>query len=150
MPLSVPISEDDIIQQVIQKFRINSQLQNSKLVMRLHPAELGELKIDIQLKGGSLNASIVTQSQQVREILEKNMPKLRDLMEQHGIVVENISVKIETETIADYNLFQQQFSREGNPTDSKKSARTDTSFELSLETSVNDELTPKSGVNVTV
>jgi flagellar hook-length control protein FliK len=60
--------------------------------MKLHPAELGDLKIDVQLKDGSINANILAQSQQVQEILEKNMPRLKALMEEQGLVVSDISL----------------------------------------------------------
>lgn len=148
--LSTPVYDDDIMLQVIQKFRSTPQLLNNKLVMKLHPAELGDMKVDIQLKGGTINANIVVQSQQVLEILEKNMPKLRNLIEQQGVTIGDITVKLDSDVLADYNLFQQQFSNEEKSSSFKKSAKSPESFDLSLEDTENEKVTPKSGVNVKV
>ncbi len=147
-PLSTPVNEDDIILQVIQKFRSTAQLQDNKLVMKLHPAELGELKINIQLKSGSINANIVAQSLHVQEILEKNMPKLRNLMEQQGIVIGDMSVKLDSDVVADYNLFQQHFSKDEKTLSSRKTAKSPESFDLSLEDAEDIQETLQSGVNV--
>ncbi len=119
-PLSSQFTENNILNQVIQKMRLSQNIHDSKLVMKLHPAELGELKIDIQLKEGTIQASIVAHNQQVQEILEKNMPRLREMMEQQGLIVDDITVNLDGDLGSEYNLFEDHFAQEEDTASSKK------------------------------
>ncbi len=118
--LSSQFNENNILNQVIQRMRLSQNIHDSKLVMKLHPAELGELKIDIQLKEGTIQASIVAQNQQVQEILEKNMPRLREMMEQQGLIVDDITVNLDGDLGSEYNLFEDHFAQEEDTASSKK------------------------------
>jgi flagellar hook-length control protein FliK len=151
MPNQVP--ENELMQQVTQKLRISRIMQNSKMVMRLHPAELGNLKIDIHLKDGSINANIVAQSRQVQEILEKNMPRLRTLMEDQGLVVNEIAIAMEPDFADNFNLFDEQLANQDNPAPQHKNFSAPAAFNLELEAEEEkylDTVSPQNGVNVTI
>lgn len=132
-PLSPQFTENNILNQVIQKMRLSQNLHDSKLVMKLHPVELGELKIDVQLKDGTIQASIVAQNQQVQEILEKNMPRLREMMEQQGLNVNDIIVNLDGDLGSEYNLFEDHFAQEEDSTSSKKNKDSHSVFLLEDE-----------------
>jgi flagellar hook-length control protein FliK len=130
VPFTQPVNENDILQQVMQKFRVSRYLQDSKLELKLHPAELGELKISIQLKDGTINANIVAQSQQVVGILEKNLPRLKDLMEQQGLHVEEISIHLDADVPSDYDLFEEQSAQDSSPFSNRKNNHSGVAFTL--------------------
>ncbi len=69
-------------------------------------------------------------------------------MEQQGLVIGDMSVKLDSDVIADYNLFQQQFSRDEKAPSSRKTVKSPESFDLSLEDAENIEEPQQSGVNV--
>ncbi len=71
-------------------------------------------------------------------------------MEQQGIVIGEMSVKLDSDMIADYNLFQQQFSRDEKAPSSRKTANSPESFDLSLEDAEDIQEPLQSGVNVKV
>ncbi len=145
------VNDNDIIQQVLQKFRINTIQQNSKIVIKLHPAELGELKVDIQMKEGAVNANIVAQSRAVYEILEKNMPKLKVLMEQNGLVVDEIRVTLKEDVVGEYNLFHDDQSKDNRSGTRKRHTAPSSSFELQPdeEDEQQDHAETAGAVNVT-
>ena len=148
-----PVFEDNIMHQVIQKMRINQQLQDSKIAIKLHPAELGELKIDIQIKEGSVNASIIAQNQTVQDILEKNMPKLKALMEQNGLKVNDIVVTLDTDVPSDFNLFEEHLAQNEDSYNKKKNSHSDAAFRLTQEEEESentDTVHAEAGVNVKV
>jgi flagellar hook-length control protein FliK len=152
--LNSPVSENEILQQVIQKFRISQHLQDSRVVMKLHPAELGELKVDIHLKDGTINASIQVQSRQVLEILEKNMPRLREIMEQQGLRIDEMVLNIDKDMPADHNLFEEQLAQNDNPFFNRKRSATQLPFELinedSISISADNTALSQTAVNVTI
>lgn len=147
------VSANELMQQVTQKLRISRIMQDSKMVMRLHPAELGNLKIDIHLKDGSINANIVAQSRQVQDILEKNMPRLRTLMEDQGLAVNEITIAMEPDFADNFNLFDEQLANQDTPAQQQENYSTPPSFDLELEAEeerYQDPVTPQNGVNVTI
>lgn len=148
----VPVPEKEIVNNLIQRFSVNPRLQTSKLTMQLHPAELGELKIDIFVKEGSIKANIVAQSQQVLDTLEKNMPRLRTVLEAQGFSVDSFEITMSDDSGRQQELFQEHFSsQQQEPTFTGSSTNETKAFDLVLDNI--DELseaTDNSGVNVTV
>jgi flagellar hook-length control protein FliK len=147
------IHENNILHQVLHKFRISQHLRDSRVVMKLHPAELGDLKIDVQLKDGSINANILAQSQQVQEILEKNMPRLKALMEEQGLVVNDISIKLDTDVSDNRNMFEDHLAQDENNFAKRKNVAPAVPFELEQEIIEDAELgvqSNPSGVNVMI
>lgn len=132
LPSGTIVQEEDIIHQVIERFQLSAKQLDNKINIKLHPAELGELKIDLTVKDGSIRAHVVAQSQHTREILEKNVQKLKNQLESQGYTVDNISVTAESESVADFDLFEQQlFNRQEYSQKSAKSMQNeDVSFNL--------------------
>lgn len=108
LPSGTIIQEEEIIHQLTQRFQISSKNMDSRINLKLHPAELGELKIDLTVKEGSIRANVVAQSQHTLEILEKNIPKLKTMLENQGFTVDEIMVTAESDSVGDFDLFDQQ------------------------------------------
>jgi len=148
LPSGVMVTEQEILNQIQQRFQMTNRMDNSRINLKLHPAELGELRIDITLKEGSIRANVVAQSQHVQELLERNMPKLRAVLQQQGFVVEDIIVTSKPETVGNFDLFggnlpnRQAFSSAHNETFPP------TSFEATLDSSMTQAAIPESGVNI--
>ncbi len=140
--------EDDIINQVIQRFQLKSQIRSSKMVLRLHPAELGELKIDIAVKEGSVKANFLAQSQQVQDLLERQMPKLKEVMQQQGINVQEMKVSLEADVFSKQGSFQEHLGKKQNFSSKKREMSSRPSFSTSLEQIVADEIEKEDGINV--
>lgn len=115
LPSGTIVYEDEIINQFSQRIQIAKQM-DSRINLKLHPAELGELKIDISLKEGSIRANVVAQSQHTLEILEKNIPKLKTILENQGFTVDEISVTNESESVGEFDLFDQQLFNQNDYT----------------------------------
>ncbi len=52
LPSGVIVHEHEVMQQLAERFRLSSKNIDSRINLKLHPAELGELKIDLTLKDG--------------------------------------------------------------------------------------------------
>lgn len=83
----------------------NGRLQNAEL--RLTPAELGPLRIQLEIDDGVANVSFQSQHPVTREALEQAMPRLRELLQENGLslgqadVRDNDSQNRSRETLAD-------------------------------------------------
>lgn len=112
LPSGMLVHEEDVIRQVLERFQVSRRQLDTQINIKLHPAELGELKIDLTVKEGSIRANVMAQSQHAQEIIEKNMMKLRTVLEAHGFTIDDITVASKSDSTGDATLFDKQlFSR---------------------------------------
>lgn len=143
------VNENEVMQQVVQRFSVNPRLQTSKISMQLHPAELGEIKLDVLVKGDSIKASIVAHNQQVQDIIEKNISRLKTVLEEQGFTVDDIVVSTTNEDGSSFNLFQESFShQEQQQHKTQKSSSIE--FEIPIDEIHTETASEESGVNVKV
>jgi flagellar hook-length control protein FliK len=151
LPTWTPAQESSLMTQVMQNFSASSGSPASKLSIKLHPEELGELKIDIQMKDGAVKANIATQNEQVQQVLEKYIPKLKNFMEQQGLTVDDIHVANTSENVDGNSLFQQNFANNHDFSSPGKFSQSSTPLaDLSFQAALSETAENSSGVNVTV
>ena len=148
--MPVMVQEDDVIQQLLQRFTLNPRLETSKMSLKLHPAELGELKIDVVVKQETLKATIFAQTQQAHDIIDKNLPRLKAILQEQGLTVDELFVSFESDSIENFdkqnnNLFQQQLN-DFQQQNSSDASIAEQSFEESIQAAGQETL----GVNLTV
>ena len=151
LPSGSIVHEQEILQQLINKFQVNNRLSETRLNIKLHPAELGELKINLQVKEGSVKVSVIAQSGQVQEVIERNLAKLKNSLENQGLTVDEILISSTTESETDFNHFDQQlFSNQDNRSSKgQKMSDSDIPFTLDEPEASEPAASPPSGVNVT-
>ncbi len=88
------IHENHVINQIVERFAFNRRLESGSVTLRLQPEELGNLKMKIQVKQDSIKAHIVAASPQAQEILERNLPKLKEALAQQGLKLDQIEVTV--------------------------------------------------------
>lgn len=132
LPSGVVVHEDDVVRQVLERFQISRRSFDTQVNIKLHPAELGELKIDLSVKEGSIRANVVAQSQHAQEIIEKNMVKLKTILEEQGFTIEKITVTSKFDSTGDANLFDRQLYSQNDytPHSNKRRNSSDTGFRL--------------------
>lgn len=148
-PQSNFVREQEILNQIVERFSVQSRLQTSRLSLQLNPAELGELKIDLFVKGDILKANIYAQTHQVREIIDKNLPRLREILQNQGISVDDLVVSFKSDTIDDFTsqhgqLFQDQAQL------FKDQPKTQTTSNFEIEDTLLTNANEHSGVNLTI
>ncbi|MDY6982142.1 MAG: flagellar hook-length control protein FliK [Pseudomonadota bacterium] len=62
-----------------------TEMNIEKAELQLHPAELGQLEIQIATGEDGTTVSFVTHNNDARALIEDNMPKLRELLAQQGL-----------------------------------------------------------------
>lgn len=65
--------------------------------LRLHPAHLGPIEISLQLSNDQqLSAQFIAHNAVVREVIEANLPRLREMMAENGIMLADTAVSADT------------------------------------------------------
>ncbi len=150
LPSGTVVHEDEVIRQLSERFQITSRNMNSRINIKLHPVELGELKIDLTVKEGSIRANVVAQSQHTLEILEKNIQKLRNALEKQGFTIDEISLTAESESVDDFDLFDQQLFGKNDYTPAAPKNRREGEAIFSLADQAIADPALNTGVNVKI
>ena len=126
--------------------------------IRLDPAELGSLHIKLVLQNDQVNVTIQAQNGHSRDLLEQQLPRLRELLQQQGINLADSQVQADSggqqqSAFKQQSAFQQHGKgREQAGMNSSQSAgavsSTDASQGSSLETAVTSQYWQGSGKGV--
>lgn len=87
-------NKEQILSQIIDKAAVSLTPEKAEMVINLKPDHLGKLEMKIITERGIMNAQIVAENQQVKQIIESNFNILRDALEKQGIAVQNFSVSV--------------------------------------------------------
>ena len=63
--------------------------------LRLHPRELGELRIELQMDGDEFSARIVVESEAARTQLQGDLARLRDALTDQGLAANHVEVQVD-------------------------------------------------------
>lgn len=99
----VPVTKNEIINQVIEKAKVTLTADKSEMSMDLKPDNLGKLALKVITERGIVVAKFVAESQQVKETLEANMQTLKDSLEKQGLSVQGFSVTVQQNPHKDNN-----------------------------------------------
>ncbi len=81
-----------VIEQIVKGAHVQVRSGQTRARISLHPPSLGELQLSIVTKEDQVRVAFFTETPQVKEIIENNLPQLRESFFQQGLKVENFSV----------------------------------------------------------
>ncbi len=87
------ISPERILTQVRDKLAETPMKGNSGVIsMKLHPEELGELKVNVRLEDQKLKVEVIAENQVVKDVLSQNLGSLRETLSRHNLTMEKFDV----------------------------------------------------------
>lgn len=91
------LSQNDILAQINKQINTkNLQDESSTRVnIILKPENLGKISLELVNSKDGLTAQLTTENSQVKEILDKSLNSLKDSLNNNGVNVNNVSVKVE-------------------------------------------------------
>ncbi len=123
LPSGTVVYQEEVIRHIAERFQITRRDSDTRVNLQLHPAELGELRIDLSVKNGTVRANVVASTQIAQDIIEKNMPKLRSILEQQGFSIDEILVSNSSPAVDDFNHFDRQhYDDQGSQPSSSQSS----------------------------
>lgn len=107
------LNKSDILNQIGTKMQDLPETGQSKVTIILKPEHLGRIQLEILNTGDGITARMLTENQQVKELLDKNMETLKSQLGAQGVNVNNIKVENTQQTSQNaMNFEREQFSQE--------------------------------------
>lgn len=94
---SLNLAKSDAAKMLQDKVNMMINLNNQEAEIRLDPAELGSMQIRIRSDAEQAQVNFVVQNQQAKELLEESMPKLKEMLEEHGIQLGDSNIEQQAE-----------------------------------------------------
>lgn len=106
------LNQSDIMSQVSSKFEQLQQSGNNKVSIVLQPESLGKVSVEIMNSKDGIVAKMTTDSQQVKELFDKNVEALKSNLSSQGVNVNNIKVECSQESSNNaMNFEREQFNQ---------------------------------------
>ena len=91
---SYTTTTESVMNQIQDAIRVIQTQDMTEMELQLHPASLGNLRIQIAAKEGVITAVFTTENETVRAALEAQMVTLKENFEQQGVKVEAVEVTV--------------------------------------------------------
>lgn len=109
------LNQSDILSQVSAKFEQLQQQAGSKVSIVLQPESLGRVSVEIMNSKDGIIAKMTTETQQVKELFDKNIESLKSTLSAQGVNVNNIKVECTHESTNNaMNFERDQFNQSFN------------------------------------
>lgn len=131
-PLSYVSESESIMEQVNEMLKVTMKDDMTEMEIQLHPASLGNVRVQVSSKDGMITASFVTQNETVKAALESQIVTLKDNLNEQGIKVEAVEVTVASHAF-ERNLNEEGEQSSGQMQEKKKSVRKINLAELSEE-----------------
>jgi len=92
----VPSAPEQIAQSVVSQVRVLNKDETVEYSIRLDPPDLGRVQIRLVSTGDNLSAHVTVATDAVRQMMESQLPELRQRLEQAGVNATQIDVNTQT------------------------------------------------------
>jgi flagellar hook-length control protein FliK len=99
----------DLVDNLIQRARLFMQGDKSTIRIQLNPPELGSLKLEFTVEDDVLEAKIFVERSVVKEIIEKDIPRLRELLADTEVDVGKLDVFLQENEDERLNFMNEGF-----------------------------------------
>lgn len=115
LPSGLQVPEQEVLQQVFGQLSARNLSGPQRITLRLNPEELGEVRLELIVDKETVRAHLQAQSQQVQEVLEKYLPRLREAFEQQGLKLQELQVTVDSGRDGGRGFFSQSQHQQQTP-----------------------------------
>jgi len=135
------ISNTDILAQINKQLDGLKEEGTTKVTIVLRPESLGKISLELVNGKDGLTAKMTTDSQQVKELLDKSLNSLKDTLSNQGVSVNNVSVKV-NETQKQDSMFsfnEQTGQQQQNSHNSEQTNKNEFTFDKEMNSATEAE-----------
>lgn len=88
------IDNQDIIDQILEKTKINIKGEMSEIKIKVKPEDLGDITLKVATQNGIVTAKFIAENQKIKEIIESNLNILKDSLSEQGLNISQLSVSV--------------------------------------------------------
>ncbi len=111
LPSGALVPEGAAMDQMITHLSMNKRLDTGTINLKLHPQELGELRMEIKVEQDNIKAHIIAQTPQAQEMIDRHLPRLREALEQQGMNLAQVEVTVAANDNTDGQRFQDSLNQ---------------------------------------
>lgn len=119
---SYGVSGQEIIRQITEQIRVYVKEDTTEMELQLHPASLGNVKVQLTSAGGVLTAVFTTENETVKAALEAQLVQLKENFTEQGLKVESVEVNVSAQGFErsldqqeqEQNRFEDTRNKKGN------------------------------------
>ena len=119
---SYGVSGQEIIRQITEQIRVYVKEDTTEMELQLHPASLGNVKVQLTSAGGVLTAVFTTENEAVKAALEAQLVQLKENFTEQGLKVESVEVNVSAQGFErsldqqeqEQNRFEDSRNKKGN------------------------------------
>ncbi|MCR4288713.1 MAG: flagellar hook-length control protein FliK, partial [Candidatus Scalindua sp.] len=86
---------NDVADNIVQSAKLYTQGGTSEVKVQLSPPELGTIKLEFKVEDDVLETKITVERSSVKDAIEKDIPRLRELISNAGIDVGKLDVSLQ-------------------------------------------------------
>lgn len=120
---SYGVSGQEIIRQITEQIKIHVKQDTTEMELQLHPASLGNVKVQLTSASGVLTAVFTTENEAVKAALESQLIQLKENFTQQGLKVESVEVNVSAQGFERSLDQQEQEQNRFEESKNKKSVR---------------------------
>ena len=94
LPSGLNVAAGTVVDQMATHFANTRPLESGTVNLKLHPQELGELRMEIKVEQDNIKAHIIAQNPQAQEMIDRHLPRLREALAQQGLHLQHIEVTV--------------------------------------------------------
>ena len=144
---SYGVSGQEIIRQITEQIRVHVKEDTTEMELQLHPASLGNVKVQLTSAGGVLTAVFTTENEAVKAALESQLVQLKENFTEQGLKVESVEVNVSAQgferSLDQQEQEQNRFENTGNKKGNRRirlNSMEDSEEFLSEEMSADDRI----------
>ena len=88
------VNGQEILRQITDYIRVHVNVETTEMELQLHPASLGNIKVQLASTEGALTAIFTTENEAVKAALESQLVQLKENFAQQGLKVESVEVNV--------------------------------------------------------
>ena len=88
------VNGQEILRQITDYIRVHVNVETTEMELQLHPASLGNIKVQLASTEGVLTAIFTTENEAVKAALESQLVQLKENFTQQGLKVESVEVNV--------------------------------------------------------
>ncbi len=100
---ALALNDPDFPQALAQRVQIQVRGGDGSVQIQLKPHVLGRLEIRAETSGGAVRASIITESQSVKDFLEQNLHVLRQTFQEQGLRVDRVQITVADPAVSEHS-----------------------------------------------
>ena len=101
---------NDVADNIVQNAKLYTQGGKSEIKVQLSPPELGTIKLEFKVEDDVLETKIVVEKSSVKDLIEKDIPKLRDLIANADIDVGKLDVSLQDNNNSKMDFMNKDFT----------------------------------------